>query len=283
MSATSLYDAVQAASGAIGPLLQVKPRAAIVLGSGLGFLADRVVHQRTVIDYDQIPGFETPSVHGHAGRVVAGDLAGVPVLIYQGRFHYYEGHDLPAVTLPARVAAALGSQLMVLTAATGGIATGLGPGDLCCVSDHINMLGTNPLRGPHDERLGKRFPDMTEVYSRAWRKRAFAAAGELNINLKSAVYAAMPGPSYETPAEIRMLRALGADVVGMSTVPEAIVARASGLEVLAFAMVTNAAAGLAGDPTAEITHEEVLEVAHHAGQRLGDLIVRLLEEQFGAK
>lgn len=280
MSAPSLYDAVQAAAAAIEPRLAVRPEVALVLGSGLGGLADLVVHRRSVIGYDEIPGFEPPSVEGHAGQVVSGELAGVPVIVYQGRFHYYEGHDLNATTLPARVAAALGAKLMILTAATGGIATGLVPGDLCAISDHINLIGANPLRGLHDARLGKRFPDMTEVYSREWRKRAFQAAASLNISLKSAVYAAMPGPSYETPAEIRMLRAIGADVVGMSTVPEAIVARASGMDVLGFAMVTNAAAGLSGDPTAEITHEEVLEVAKHAGQRLGDLVLRLLQTHF---
>lgn len=283
MSNNSLYDLVQAASGVINAQIPTPPEVAIVLGSGLGFLADRVIHNRVVIDYDQIPGFEPPSVEGHAGRVVYGDLAGVPVLMYQGRFHYYEGHSLDSVTLPARVAANLGAKLMILTAATGGIATGLAPGDLCCISDHINMLGVNPLRGRHDERLGKRFPDMTEVYSRGWRKLAFEAASLLNLPLKNAVYAAMAGPSYETPAEVRMLRALGADVVGMSTVPEAIVSRASGMNVLAFAMVTNAAAGLAGDPTTEITHDEVLEVAQHSGQRLGDLMVHILNQHFSPK
>ena len=283
MSNNSLYDLVQAATGVINAQIPAPPEVAIVLGSGLGFLADRVIHNRVVIDYDQIPGFEPPSVEGHAGRVVYGDLAGVPVLMYQGRFHYYEGHSLDSVTLPARVAANLGAKLMILTAATGGIATGLAPGDLCCISDHINMLGVNPLRGRHDERLGKRFPDMTEVYSRVWRKLAFEAASLLNLPLKNAVYAAMAGPSYETPAEVRMLRALGADVVGMSTVPEAIVSRASGMDVLAFAMVTNAAAGLAGDPTTEITHDEVLEVAKHSGQRLGDLIVYVLNQHFSPK
>lgn len=280
MSSPTLYDTVQAAAAAIEPRLTVRPEVAIVLGSGLGGLADLVVHRRSVISYDEIPGFEPPSVEGHAGQVIGGDLAGVPVIVYQGRFHYYEGHDLNATTLPARVAAALGAKLMILTAATGGIATGLVPGDLCAISDHINLIGSNPLRGRHDARLGKRFPDMTEVYSRDWRKRAFHSAASLNISLKSAVYAAMPGPSYETPAEIRMLRAIGADVVGMSTVPEAIVARASGMDVLGFAMVTNAAAGLSGDPTAEITHEEVLEVAKTAGLRLGDLVVNLLQSHF---
>ncbi len=275
---TTQYDAVAAAAAAIAHVAKFKPQVAIVLGSGLGPLADRVIHHRVVIDYDQIPGFEPPSIDGHAGRVVLGDLAGVPVMIFQGRFHYYEGHDLAAVTLPMRVAAALGAKRVILTAATGGIAAGLKAGDLCLVTDHLNLMGGNPLRGKHDPRLGVRFPDMTQVYSPAWRAVAADAAADSGIELKSAVYAALPGPSYETPAEIRMLRALGADVVGMSMVPEAIVARASGLEVLGFAMVTNAAAGSGEDPTAEITHEEVLDVAKVAGGRLGDLIVRILEK-----
>lgn len=280
---TTLYDAVAAAAAAIAHETTTRPEVAIVLGSGLGPLADRVIHHRVVIDYDRIPGFEPPSIDGHAGRVVLGDLAGVPVMIFQGRFHYYEGHDLAAVTLPMRVAAALGAKRVILTAATGGIAAGLKAGDLCLVTDHLNLMGGNPLRGKHDPRLGVRFPDMTQVYSPAWRTVAIEAAADSGIELKSAVYAALPGPSYETPAEIRMLRALGADVVGMSMVPEAIVARASGLEVLGFAMVTNAAAGSGEDPTAEITHEEVLDVAKVAGGRLGDLIVRILEKMGRSK
>lgn len=274
---SKLYDAVQAAAGVIAHESKIRPRVAIVLGSGLGPLADRVIHHRVTIDYDRIPGFEPPGIEGHAGRVVLGELANVPVMIYQGRFHYYEGHEFSTVTLPMRVAAALGAKRVILTAATGGIAAGLKAGDLCLVTDHANFMGGNPLRGPHDPRLGVRFPDMTQVYSPDLRAEALAAAAELDIALKSAVYAALPGPSYETPAEIRMLRALGADVVGMSMVPEAIVARASGLEILGFAMVTNAAAGSGNDPTAEITHAEVLDVAKVAGGRLGDLIVRILE------
>lgn len=274
---SEIYDAVQAAVSVIDHEMLAPPRVAIVLGSGLGPLADLVIHRRVDIAYDRIPGFESPTVQGHAGRVVLGDLAGVPVIVFQGRFHFYEGHDFAVVTLPMRVAAALGAKLMILTAATGGIAAGLRPGDLCLVTDHLNLMGSNPLRGKHDARLGVRFPDMTQVYSARWREAAAEASKSHGIALKSAVYAALPGPSYETPAEIRMLRTLGADVVGMSMVPEAIVARASGLEVLGFAMVTNAAAGSGEDPSAEITHEEVLDVAREAGGRLGSLIFRILE------
>jgi purine-nucleoside phosphorylase len=275
-----LYDRIQAAAGVISHHYRHRPDVAIVLGSGLGHLADLVVHHRVEITYDEIPGFEPPGVEGHAGRVVCGDFAGVNSIIYQGRFHYYEGHDLDTVTLPTRVAAALGTRLMILTAATGGIAKGLGSGDLCVLSDHINMLGFNPLRGRHDDRLGKRFPDMTQVYSTVWRDLAMKEAEAMQLQLRSAIYAAMPGPSYETPAEVRMLRGLGADVVGMSTVPEAIVARASGMDVLAFAMVTNAASGTGDDPTAEIDHKDVLEIAKSAGNRLGQLIERIIASSF---
>lgn len=272
----SLYNLVASASAAIAERLVNPPQVAMVLGSGLGHLANRVIHNRVVISYDEIPGFEKPGVAGHAGQVVSGDFSGIPVLIYQGRFHYYEGHDLDRVGLPARVAAELGVKTIVLTAATGGIAQGLQPGDLCCVSDHLNLIGVNPLRGKHDERLGTRFPDMSAVYSHKWRAIASEVATDMGIKLHPAVYAAMPGPSYETPAEVRMLRLLGADVVGMSTVPEAIVARASGMEVLAFAMVTNAAAGLGEVPDHEINHDEVLDVAKNAGEKLGDLISEIL-------
>ena len=280
MGNQSLYDRIQAAAGVISHYYRQRPDVAIVLGSGLGHLADLVVHRRIEIAYDEIPGFEPPGVEGHAGRVVCGDFAGVNAIIYQGRFHYYEGHDLDSVTLPTRVAATLGARLMILTAATGGITKGLGPGDLCMLSDHINMLGFNPLRGRHDDRLGKRFPDMTQVYSTVWRDLAMKEAEAMQLQLRPAIYAAMPGPSYETPAEVRMLRGLGADVVGMSTVPEAIVARASGMDVLAFAMVTNAASGTGDDPTAEIDHQDVLEIAKSAGNSLGKLIERIIASSF---
>jgi purine-nucleoside phosphorylase len=190
-------------------------------------------------------------------------------LALQGRFHYYEGHDLDAVTFPVRMLRRLGVGTLILTAAAGGVGAGLKPGDLVCLSDHLNLIGHNPLRGPNDDRLGVRFPDMSEVYSSRLRVLADEEARGLGMALKSGVYACMPGPSYETPAEIRMLRTLGADVVGMSTVPEAIVARHSGMEVLAFALVSNAAAGVVATP---IHHDEVLRAGREAAPRLGALI-----------
>lgn len=248
------------------------PRVAVVLGSGLNGLVERFSDPRT-IPYHQIPHFPVPTVHGHAGNVVLGTVDGAQALIFQGRFHYYEGHDLPTVTFPMRVLQRLGVKEVVLTAATGGVRQDLRPGNLVCLSDHLNLIGSNPLRGPADPRLGERFPDMTEVYSKRLRTMAKDEAKRLGVNLVSAVYACLPGPSYETPAEIRMLRNLGADVVGMSTVPEAIVARHGGMEVLGLALVTNAAAGVLPSP---IRHEDVLEAGAKATPMLGKLIRRIV-------
>jgi len=248
------------------------PKIAVVLGSGLNELADRI-GEPTTIPYDRIPYFPRTSVAGHAGQVSLGRLAGAPVLVYQGRFHYYEGHDLETVTFPVRVLQQLGVSNLILTAATGGIRVDLGPGNLVMVTDHLNLIGENPLRGRNDSRLGPRFSDMTEVYSRRLRAIAGEEGKRLGIDLVPGVYACMPGPSYETPAEIKMLRTLGADVVGMSTVPEAIVARHAGIEVMAFALVSNAAAGVVGTP---ISHAEVLEAGRRAAPTLARLIERIV-------
>jgi purine-nucleoside phosphorylase len=245
------------------------PKIAVVLGSGLSELAARIT-EATVIPFAEIPYFRTTTVTGHAGKVILGRSSGAPVIVFQGRFHYYEGHDLDAVTFPVRVLQALGVSTLILTAATGGIRGDLRPGNLVVLTDHLNLIGANPLRGMSDPRLGTQFPDMTEVYSRRLRGIAEAEAKRLDVALVPGVYACVSGPSYETPAEIRMLRNLGADVVGMSTVPEAIVARHAGIEVLAIALVSNAAAGITGAP---ITHEEVLE----AGRRAAPLLASLLE------
>lgn len=266
--APGLFDRAGAAAAAVAKAFGTVPRTAVVLGSGLGPLVGRLDDPVTV-PYTSVPHFPTPTVAGHAGNLVAGTLVGAPVMFLQGRFHYYEGHDLETVTFPMRVLARLGVTTLVLTAATGGINAGYRPGDIVCLSDHLNLIGTNPLRGPNDARLGPRFPDMTEVYDRGLREAAAATAAKLGLNLRSGVYACLPGPSYETPAEIRMLRTLGADVVGMSTAPEAIVARHCGIKVLAFALVTNAAAGVTGDP---ISHDEVLETGRQAVNHLGGLI-----------
>jgi len=262
------HDRVEEAASWILRQVHEAPAVALILGSGLGTLADRLA-DAVAIPYRQVPHFPIPTVLGHAGELVIGRMGSTPLAAFRGRFHYYEGHDLASVTFPVRVARALGARTLILTAATGGIRPEHRAGDLACLSDHLNLLGVNPLRGPNDHRLGPRFPDMTAVYSARLRAIAHQEADRLGLKLGEAVYAALPGPSYETPAEIRMLRTLGADVVGMSTVPEAIVARHGGLEVLAFALITNAAAGITGAP---ITHAEVLAAGAEAGRKLGDLI-----------
>ena len=248
------------------------PGLALVLGSGLSALAEGLTDAVT-IPYERVPHFPAPTVAGHPGNVVVGKLDGVGVIVLQGRFHYYEGHSLPVVTFPIRVLQFLGVRTLILTAATGGVRAELRPGNLVCLSDHLNLIGANPLQGLHDDRLGPRFPDMTEVYSKRLRTIARDEGKRLRINVISGVYACLPGPSYETPAEIRMLQSLGADVLGMTTVPEAIVARHGGMEVLAFALVTNAAAGVVGNP---ITHKEVLEAGTKAAPMLARLIRRVV-------
>jgi purine-nucleoside phosphorylase len=248
------------------------PRVAVVLGSGLNELADRIT-EATTVPYDQIPHFPTTTVAGHEGKVLLGKLGGSPAIMFQGRFHYYEGHDLETVTFPVRVLSRLGVSTLILTAATGGIRVDLRAGNLVLLTDHLNLIGSNPLRGLNDPRLGTRFPDMTEVYSKRLRAIARDEGKRLGIELAQGVYACLPGPSYESPAEIKMLRTLGADVVGMSTVPEAIVARHAGIEVLAIALVSNAAAGVVGTP---ITHDEVLEAGRKAAPTLARLIERVV-------
>jgi purine-nucleoside phosphorylase len=268
MKSLGLFERTEAAAHFLATKVDEPPTVAVVLGSGLGGLADRLTNP-VVISYAEIPHFPTPTVQGHQGNLVVGSLSSRRVAAFQGRFHSYEGHDLEAVTFPVRVMRGMGVKTVILTAATGGIDLALRPGDLVCLSDHLNLLGSNPLRGPNDDRLGVRFLDLTRVYAPELRALAASEAARLGISLREGVYACLSGPTYETPAEIRMLRTLGADVVGMSTVPEAIVARHSGLDVLAFALVTNAAAGVTGAP---ITHAEVIEAGREAGQRLGDLI-----------
>lgn len=241
---------------------------ALVLGSGLEQVAERL-SSPVVVSYADIPHFPRTTVSGHAGRLVFGRLGGASVAVLQGRFHHYEGHPLDAVTFPVRVLQRLGVPRLILTAATGGIRDDLGPGTIASVSDHLNFLGANPLRGPNDDRFGTRFPDLTDVYSSDLRQVARQVAGNLGIPLPEAVYACMPGPCYETPAEVRMLRILGADVVGMSTVPEAIVARHGGLGVLALSVVANWAAGISPTP---LSHAEVLEAGRALAGRLAELL-----------
>lgn len=243
---------------------------AIVLGSGLGDVTRRVLDPVSV-DAPSL-GLPGSGVGGHAGKVTCGRLGGRKVLVFQGRSHLYEGHDLDTVVLAVRAAARWGTRGLLLTSAVGGVDPALGPGSVMLVADHINLSGGNPLRGPNLEALGIRFPDLTHLYSPRLRALAQAASPEA---LPEGVYCAMPGPSYETPAEIRMLGLLGANVVGMSLVHEAIAAQHAGMEVLAFAVVSNAAAGLSA---AELTHVEVTEACRQAAGRLGALLVRVVEQ-----
>lgn len=247
------------------------PEVAAVLGSGLSNVLP--LQGERARKFSDLPGFPPPTVSGHAGEVAVGEIGGRTVLVQRGRVHYYEGHPLERVVFPIRAYALLGVRTLVLTNASGGIAHGLEAGDLVLISDHINFLGDNPLRGPNPEELGPRFPDMTEVYDRALRKLARQVGEELGIVLKEGVYLATLGPSYETPAEIRAFRALGADLVGMSTVPEAIAARHAGMRVLGISCVTNLAAGVLPTP---LSHEEVLETSRRRAGDLGRLLAALL-------
>ncbi len=239
----------------IEPKLAEKPTLGLVLGSGLGVLADEIENP-VVIPYHEIPGFTVSTVVGHKGQLVIGKLEGKQVVAMQGRFHYYEGHGLEAVTFPIRVMKALGVDTIIVTNAAGGINENYRPGDLMLIRDHINMTFRNPLIGPNDETLGVRFPDMSEAYSKRLRAVAKEVAGEQGIELQEGVYVGLLGPSYETPAEIRMLRILGGDAVGMSTVPEVIVARHMNMQVLGISCISNMAAGILEQP---LSHDEVME------------------------
>lgn len=267
-ASANLYARAEQAANTIRSRTSLEPRVAVVLGSGLGDFANEFQNS-VAIPYAEIPEFPTSTAEGHAGRLVIGKVSDVPVLAMQGRVHYYEGYSLEQVTFPVRTFGLLGIKTLVLTNAAGGINNDLSQGALMVISDHLNLMGVNPLRGPNDARLGPRFPDMTEVYSRDLQQRAVAEANAMGLNLRRGVYAGLAGPSYETPAEIHMLRGLGADAVGMSTVPEAIVARHMGMQVLGISCITNMAAGMSDQV---IHHEEVMET----GRRVRDIFARLL-------
>ncbi|MDQ1612821.1 MAG: purine-nucleoside phosphorylase [Pyrinomonadaceae bacterium] len=247
-------------------------RVGLVLGSGLGAFADDL-EDASVIPYEEIPGFARSTVEGHAGRLVVGRVAGTPVIVQQGRFHFYEGYALDEVTFPVRVFGLLGVKSLVLTNAAGGLNNSFKQGALMLISDHLNLMGTNPLLGANDARFGARFPDMSEVYDREFQEAVICEAQAMEIELKRGIYAALTGPSYETPAEIRMLRALGADAVGMSTVPEAIVARHMNLKVLGISCITNMAAGVLDRP---IDHAEVMETGEQVRVTFTELLRRTI-------
>jgi purine-nucleoside phosphorylase len=274
MSATaSLYDRVASAARVIHGRTALRPEVAIVLGTGLGALA-REIEVETEIAYGDIPGFPLSTVESHSGRLLLGRLAGRAVVAMQGRFHRYEGYDLRQVTLAVRVLHALGAGTLVVSNACGGMHPLWGPGDLVLLSDHINLLGDNPLIGANDDRLGPRFPDMSAPYDPALRALARAAALELGIVLREGVYVAVPGPSLETRAEYRMLRAMGADVVGMSTVPEVIVAVHEGMRVIGISIITDQCLPDALEP-ADIGR--IIETANRAEPQLTRLVTTVVE------
>ena len=264
-----IYPRVDEAADYIRARCCALPDTAVVLGSGLGDFADRLT-DATTLPYGELPHWPAASVIGHSGRLVIGSLGNRRVAALAGRAHFYEGHDLATVVFPVRVMGRLGVRRVILTNAAGGINRRFAQGALMIVDDHINLLGANPLSGPNDDRLGPRFPDMSEVYSWRLRKIAYDAAAARKVNVTHGVYVATQGPSYETPAEIRFFRTLGADAVGMSTVPEAIAARHMGMEVLGIAVITNMAAGIL---PGTLNHDEVMETA----RRVRGSFISLLE------
>ena len=272
-SATTLYDRIQAAADVVRARTPLVPEIGVILGTGLGGLAERISVEREV-PYGQIPGFPLSTVETHAGKLLLGRLGGRPVVAMQGRFHRYEGYDLQQVTFPVRVMHALGARVLVVSNACGGMNPLWAPGELVLLSDHINLLGDNPLVGPNDERLGPRFPDMSAPYDPELRALARAVALELGIVLREGVYVAVAGPNLETRAEYRMLRALGADVVGMSTVPEVIVAGHQGMRAVGVSIITDQCLPDALEP-AEIGR--IIATASRAEPELTRLITTLVE------
>jgi purine-nucleoside phosphorylase len=255
----------------------VRPKIGVVLGSGLGAFADSLANG-VRIPYGELPDFPVSTAVGHAGELVIGTLgvngrAALDLVVMSGRFHLYEGYTVQQVTTGIRLFRKLGVECVVLTNAAGGISPAFRPGELVLISDHINLQGTNPLLGPNDVTLGPRFPDMTEVYPSTLREIAKSTASELGLTLHEGVYAAMLGPSYETPAEVRYLRTIGADLVGMSTVAEAIAATHMGMQVLGISCVTNIAAGLSGE---KLNHLEVLEIGQRTSRMFSKLLMMLL-------
>ncbi len=256
----------------------LRPKIALVLGSGLGALADEF-SSATKIPYAKIPHFPQSTAIGHAGKLVIGKVGAIPVAGMQGRVHLYEGYSVKEVAFPIRVFARMGVKAVILTNAAGGIKREFVQGRLVVISDHINLQGVNPLSGPNEERFGARFPDMTSAYDRKFREMALAEGKRMGIGMDEGVYAALAGPNYETPAEIRYLREIGADLVGMSTVPEVIAARHSGIRVLGISCVTNAAAGILDQP---LNHEEVLDTAERVKEQFIGLLKAVIPRIAGA-
>lgn len=278
MTQDGLFERVEKIAQFILDQIGTKPKVGLVLGSGLGSFVDSLDNPK-VIPYESIPGFPVSTVAGHAGNLVFAELAGEPIIIMQGRIHYYEVADLKLATLPARVLCHLGLDVLMLTNSAGAVNPSFTPGDLMLIEDHINLMGSNPLMGENDDRFGPRFPDMSAAYDPELSKHIFAAAASLGLELQRGVYCALSGPAYETPAEIRMLSTLGADAVGMSTAPEVIVANHMGVRCVGISCISNLAAGLSAQ---KLSHDEVKETANSVSAQFVALLAASIERILSA-
>ncbi|WP_010650769.1 purine-nucleoside phosphorylase [Oceanobacillus massiliensis] len=268
MNRTELLEA----SSYVKRQLKETPKIGLILGSGLGVLGDEI-EEPIVIPYSDIPHFPESTVAGHKGQLIAGNLEGKQVIAMQGRFHYYEGYSMEQVTFPVRVMKDLGIESIIVTNAAGGINESFNPGDLMLITDHINNMGNNPLIGKNDEELGPRFPDLSQSYDREYIRYAEECAKEIGIQIQKGVYIGNTGPTYETPAEVRMLRAFGGDAVGMSTVPEVIVSRHAGIRVLGISCISNMAAGILDQP---LTHHEVMETTERVRENFLTFVKKII-------
>jgi len=271
-SEKNIYQKIRDAVEYIKTQSDIQPRVGLILGSGLGNIADHIT-ARTEIPYENIPHFSKPSIQGHQGKLILGDIGGHAVACLQGRYHFYEGHTMEDVVFPTRTLSGLGIHTLLLTNAAGGINEVFAPGDLMLITDHINLMGDNPLKGPNLSELGPRFPDLSNAYEPKCTAHIRDSAKELGIKLQEGVYSGLAGPTYETPAEVRMLRTLGADAVGMSTVPETIAANHLGVRVCGISCITNLAAGLS---LTELNHEEVVVNSNKAAEKMLNLIIASL-------
>lgn len=270
----NLYERIQESAEYIKSKINNTPEIGLILGSGLGVLGDEIENP-VIIKYDEIPNFPVSTVEGHSGQLVIGNLEGKFVIAMQGRFHFYEGYSMETVTFPVRVMKELGVKTVIVTNAAGGANKDFKPGDLMIIKDHINLSGNNPLIGPNDNRLGVRFPDMSTAYTPKYRELAKECAKELGIEVQEGVYTFFSGPTYETPAEIRFAQTIGSDAVGMSTVPEVIVARHSGLDVVGISCITNMAAGILDQP---LNHEEVIETTQKVKSEFLSLVKSIVNK-----
>ena len=270
----NLYERIQESAEYIKSKINNTPEIGLILGSGLGVLGDEIENP-VIIKYDEIPNFPVSTVEGHSGQLVIGNLEDKFVIAMQGRFHFYEGYSMETVTFPVRVMKELGVKTVIVTNAAGGANKDFKPGDLMIIKDHINLSGNHPLIGPNDNRLGVRFPDMSTAYTPKYRELAKECAKELGIEVQEGVYTFFSGPTYETPAEIRFAQTIGSDAVGMSTVPEVIVARHSGLDVVGISCITNMAAGILDQP---LNHEEVIETTQKVKSEFLSLVKSIVNK-----